>query len=428
MVGFPVAKPPIAYEISVNPTGSVKDVMNQPKLFRSQVSSSPVSPRRRGARAVIVSVAALSLVVAGCSTNFTGNSSSGSQQAADQPIAGTPAQPVESPQAGSDTSGEVKSLPFPERTSVLDAATVAPHTQGNQSTSAILTKGAVYLAASNKIEQAKKVQVDDSCDNLNATASGVAVGCDGEYLELDANGDVVRKIQADGRVKSATTTADGRSVIGVDGEEKIGFYNQEGKRTNEAVVSRSLDMAVLVNGSDSAGRVAVIDRGQTTINDVDPAKEEYKATLRIGQGVGEVATGTGNDAVVVASDNRQDQVMVYTMDDVVRLHQTAPTKKSPWGVAWDTARKVALVSTTADNALTAYDIASGTPNDVGTWKTIANVRHVLVQHDGSVLLVGTDNKVQVISASDVDKTVEDGRAGANPKTKFPVELKGSEQK
>lgn len=404
--------------------------MKHPKLFRSSVPSSTRSGFR-GPRAsvAIAGIATASLVLVGCSTNLSGTQSEEGKPAAEQPVAGTPATPAESPKAGTDLSGEVKSLPINQEATILDAATVSLAPKTGQASSAFLTKGAVYLAASDKIGEPKKVDVDDSCDNLNTTAKGVAIGCDGHYLELDAGGAELRKIEVEGHVKSATTTDDGRSVIGVDEQDKVAFYNAEGKRTSDEVVSRSLDMAVLVKGRENAQRVAVIDRGQTTINDVDPGKEEYKASLRIGQGVGEVAAGTGTDTVVVASDNRQDQVMIYTMDDVVRLHQAAPTKKSPWGVAWDSKRGIALVSTTADNLLSAYDIASGTPTEVGSWKTIADVRHVLVQPDGSILLVGKNNELQRIAAEEVDKTTNSAKSSEpNADKKFPVELKGSEEK
>lgn len=404
--------------------------MNDPTTSRRAVSA-VAQPVRGGlsVKRAVAGFAAASLLLTGCSTNFSGTQNDDNKQAAEQPVAGTPATPAQSPKAGTDLSGKAVSLPFVSDTQILDAATVSIKPDQGQASSAILIKGALYLAASDKLEEAKKVELNDSCDNLNTTATGVGVGCDDEYLELDAKGETLRKIEVEGHVKSGTTTADGDTVIGVDGQDKIGFYGDDGKRASDEVVSRSLDATVLVPGRENGPRVAVIDRGQTTINDVDPAKREYKASLRIGQGVGEVAASTGDDAVVVASDNRQDQVMLYTMDDVVRLHQTAPTGKSPWGVAWDAQRKVALVSTTADNTLTAYDVATGTPMKVGSWKTIADVRHVLVQPDGSVLVVGKNNRAQLIAANDLEKSISEGKsAGPSKDEEFPVELKGSENK
>ena len=440
-----VVKPPVAYKNSVNPTGSVKSVMNHPKLTRPAVptgdpvaeSSANRSPAhltstlagRRRIRAAAVSLVAASLLATGCSTNLSGMNEGGDENPTDQPVAGSPATPVKSPQTGSHIAGQKKELPLGADAKVLDAARVSSDPKGKQFSSAVLTKGAVYLVASDKMDQSKKVELDDSCDNLNTTAKGLAVGCEGAYLEFDADGNELRKIQVDGHVKSATTTQDGRSVIGMEGQDKAMFFDADGKKTKDEVVSRSLDMAILVQGRENAQRVAMIDRGQTTINDVDPKEGAFKASLRIGQGVGDVTAGTGDDAVVVASDNRQDQVMIYTMDDVVRLHQTVPTGKSPWAVAWDAPRKLAFVSTTADNKLRAFDVSSGTPVEVGVFDTMADVRHVLIQPDGGLMLIDQNRDAQVIPADEVDDQVRAAKEkGPDGDKKFPVELKDSEEK
>ena len=438
-----VVKPPVAYKSSVNPTGSVENVMNHPKLFRpadpttdSAIKASAGNNRsrlapagRRRFRAAMARLSTISLLVVGCSTNLSGMNNDEDHKAADQPVAGTPATPAKSPRVGTDLSGQQKQLPVGSDSKVLDAAMVSANPEGKEFSSAILTKGAVYLVASEKLDQPKKVELDDSCDNLNTTDKGVAVGCDGTYMELGANGGVLRKIQVDGHVNSGSTTDDGHSVIGIAGQDKAVFFDSDGKKTKDEVVSRSLVMAVLVRGQGDAQRVAMIDRGQTTINDIDPKESSYKASLRIGQGVGDVAAGTGDDAMLVASDNRQDQVMIYTMSDVVRLHQSAPTGKSPWAVAWDSARKLAFVSTTADNKLRALDIASGTPVEVGAFNTVGDVRHVLVQPDGGVMLIGESKKAQLIPAAEIENQVRAAKdKGTDGNKKFPVELKDSEEK
>lgn len=440
-----VVKPPVAYKSSVNPTGSVRTVINHPKLFRPAAPTTdsainatagnnrsrldPAPAGRRRFRAAVASLATVSLLVAGCSTNLSGMNNGDDQKAADQPVAGTPATPAKSPQVGNELSGQQKQLPVGSDSKVLDAAIVSANPVGKEFSSAILTKGAAYFLASNKLDQPKKVELDGTCDNLNTTDKGVAVGCEGTYLELDPKGGVLRKIQVDGHVNSGTTTNDGHSVIGIAGQDKAVFFDNDGKKTKDEVVSRSLDKAVLVRGQGDAQRVAMIDRGQTTINDIDPKEASYKASLRIGQGVGDVAAGTGDDAVLVASDNRQDQVMIYTMGDVVRLHQSAPTGKSPWAVAWDSARKLAFVSTTADNRLRALDIASGTPVEVGDFNTVGDVRHVLVQPDGGVMLIGESNKAQLIPADEIENQVREAKdKGTDETKKFPVELKDSEEK
>ena len=170
-------------------------------------------------------------------------------------------------------------------------------------------------------------------------------------------------------------------------------------------MSRSLDQVVLVKPHDRGQRAALIDRGQTSINDVDVDDGSLNASLRIGQGVGQVASGRGDDGVVVASDARQGQLLIYTMNDVVRLHQATPIK-TPWGVTWDAQRKLAWVSSTSGNDVKAYRIDSGVPVKAAQVKTQSKVRGVFDAANGALVTVSENGKVNILSAKEIEENLK----------------------
>ena len=218
--------------------------------------------------------------------------------------------------------------------------------------------------------------------------------------------------------------ASGTAVAGVKGSEKVNFYNADGSKTGDAVVTSNTDETLLINpGEGQDQRAAVIDRSQTTISDVSLADEANNAALRIGQGVGEAAQGNGDDGVIVASDHRQQQVQIFTMRDVVRLHQEAPVGPSPWAVRWDADRQIAWVSTTGDNKLTGFRIDSGTPVPVAQFDTIADVRNVIDGADGQLLLISEDGQWQSLTSEDVDKGLQQG---VDAKETFGSEILGGQ--
>jgi len=334
------------------------------------------------------------------------------------PVAGEPAQPQDSPDS---SSGLGEQIELGEST--LGAARVGLSADENAPGAnlvAVLTKGKVhFIDATSPKDKPSQVDVDDSCDNISTTATGVAVACQDKAIELGSDGKETRSLDVDGKVTTVTFLENGKAVLGKAGEDKARFYDKDGNETGEAIVSRSLDEAVLVKPHGRGQRAALIDRGQTSINDVDVDDGSLNASLRIGQGVGQVATGRGDDGVVVASDARQDQMLIYTMNDVVRLHQAIPTKASPWGVAWDAKRQLAWVGSVGENKLTAFRIDSGAPVKVAEVDAPSKVREVLDAANGALVLVTEDGKVNVYSARNVDDAVKDNQTA--PDDEYPAE-------
>ena len=361
---------------------------------------------------ILPAIACATLLVAGCSSNDNGNGSA--DQGSDQgdtpaPVAGTPAEAEVSPPAAANLPGSSSKVnSVANGAAIIGAARVGLNGTGNNDMVAVLSPGKLdYVAASNRKTPNPRT-LDGSCDHISTTATGVAVSCKDKVIEYNAQGEETRTINTDGTVTSATIAQDGDALLGKKDSDRVYFITPDGKQTKDEIVSRSIDQTVLVRPTEGKEKVAVIDRGQTSINDVSLADEAYTASLRIGQGVGMAASGRGDDGVVVASDTRQNQVMLYTMNDVVRLHQSAPTGASPWAVAWDSNRSVVWVSTTHDNKITAYKVSNGTPEKVAQFDSIANVRGLFVTGDGGLVVVGKTGDVQKLSGDEVKGLVKPG--------------------
>lgn len=364
---------------------------------------------QRGYRRLAVGAVLLltGVIVAGCTQQLLGGSEQETAQESTQPLAGEPSTPDPSPQALANLPGTHGQWGEP----FAGAADVGMGEQANSV--AVLHPGKLSIGTPQQLVsgQATTVDLDSSCHHLATSATGVAVACQGQLLEFNAEGSPTRRVGIDGTVSSGTFTESGRAVAGKQGSDRVFFYDTEGKETASEVTTKNTDDMLLVNtGAGRPQRVAVIDRSQTRINDVSVQDESLNAALRIGQGVGDAATGRGDDGVIVASDHRQRQVQIFTMLDVVRLHQEAPVGPSPWAVRWDFARQIAWVSTTGDNKLTGYRISSGTPEPLAQLDTIANVRSIIDTADGQLMLISEDGQWQMLSSQDIDRARQAGVA------------------
>lgn len=355
----------------------------------------------------IASAAALLLALGACTvpgTNIGENSSESIQQEKSNTASGEPAIAQQSPPAKTTLVGQQESLD----TTVLASARV-----GTEDTFAVLGTNAAHkddkstkeiiLVASGK--KSHSIPVDSSCNNINTTARGVALSCSGSVTEYDSSGTELRTITVEGTAHTATITSTGDAVVGIEGTSKAQFFNKQGEKTESKVVTRSIDDILLIRTSQEEERAAIIDRGQTSITDITPQTSDVTAALRIGQGVGSASTGNLNgkpiDSIIVASDNKQNQVLFYSMNEVIRLHQSTPVGASPWATAWDSQKKIAWISTTGDNKLTAFRISSGTPQQIAQIDSIANVRGIFTENDGSLNVISQDGSLQRIATTEL---------------------------
>lgn len=261
------------------------------------------------------------------------------------------------------------------------------------------------------------IEVSPDCGPLSSRDSTFVLACPdggggGVVRVIDAGSpDTPRSLRVPSPVTSAAITGDGRILAGTSGQGDVlvlGTSSGEvgdGDTTTEATIDikDSVDQLITVPVTGEADRAVVIDRGNTVISGVDWTNAKPGAALRAGLGVGRVAVGEPGTGVIFASDTRGGQLLVYTVNPVIMLHQMATAGDSPWAVAWDGGNRVVWVSDTADNLVTAYSVAEGVPVAVGSLRSGANVRGMAVTGAGDLVTVGSDG-LQVIDA--------DTRAGA----------------
>lgn len=240
---------------------------------------------------------------------------------------------------------------------------------------------------------AKSLDLPGECGEPSAGPSSFVLPCGSDVFRIDAaDPNLDTKLTGDRPFDSAVETSTGEVLAGGSDRGDLTLFSDG--QVHTIAVGYHSDQLV-VTPSDS---VATVNREETAIQGVLWKDRTHGAALRIGIGVGRAAAGD-ND-VVFATDTSGDQLAVYTLDPVIRLHQTAPVADSPWGVTWDAEHKVVWVASTGTNTITAYSISTGVPEAKGTLPTIADVRAVAFDADGN-LLVGSDTELQVLDADTV---------------------------
>lgn len=238
--------------------------------------------------------------------------------------------------------------------------------------------------------------LDAACGDVSANAGTFAVGCGGTIRLFTAGGE--ETIAADEPVTSATVTTSGE-VLAASADTRSVWLYRDGELAKTFSVARETDQiqAVPVAGQpDAVVRVSSFD---TTIQDMDWEGGRQGGTLRVGLGVGKVAAGA--DGIVLAADATGSQLLVYTTDDIIRLHQMAPVPESPWDPAWDSDAQLAWVASTAGNLATGYDISRGVPLERIQVRTVADPQSIIALDDGTVVLASaTGDGIQVLSPAD----------------------------
>ncbi|WP_301924578.1 YncE family protein [Corynebacterium glaucum] len=297
------------------------------------------------------------------------------------------ASPIESPSA-TDPDGEVH-----EYESVLDLDT----TDG---LIAVRTADAITVGTLDEIldETAESWPLEAECGDVSANAGVFAVGCGTTVRTFTASG--ADELAVEHPATAATVTTSGEILTGSSDERNVWVY-RDGELVKTISVARETDslQAVPVDGQpDTVVRTNSFD---TTIQDLDWNGGRQGGTLRVGLGVGKIAGG--EQGLVLAADTTGNQLLVYTSDDIIRLHQMAPVPESPWGVAWDPADRLAWIASTASNLVTGYDISRGVPLERAQLRTVANARSIVSLDDGTLVLASaTGDGIQIITPAQQD--------------------------
>lgn len=225
------------------------------------------------------------------------------------------------------------------------------------------------------------------CTDVTATADTITVAC-GDDVRL--YGGTEDTIAVEKPAETAIVTTTGEVITGASDREEVEVYTG-GELSEDFSVAGPTHQLLALPREGREDAVLRIDRSETRIQDVRWTEGQQGGTLRVGIGVGTMAPG--EEGLSIVTDTAGSQIMVYEVDDVVRLHQTAPVPESPWAAAWD--GELAWVASTADNTATAYDISGGVPVEESEVATIADVRAMISTPEG--LLLGGADGLQIIS-------------------------------
>lgn len=248
-----------------------------------------------------------------------------------------------------------------------------------------------------------KHELGTECGDVSANAGKFAVAC-GDVIRLfDADGE--EAVQAEVPVTAATVASTGEVLAGSDAERTVWVY-RDGEMVKKIPVARETDQIQAVAVPGQPDTVVRVNRFDTTIQDLDWAGGRQGGTLRVGLGVGKVAAG--EDGLVLAADASGSQLLVYTSDDIIRLHQMAPVAESPWDVAWDRKHQLAWVASTAGNVAAGYDISRGVPLEKVQVATVADPQSIISLDDGSLIIASaTGGGLQIIDAADIAANIKE---------------------
>lgn len=297
-----------------------------------------------------------------------------------------PATPAVSPPVGADPAGTVFPAPFP-----LTALAADPGSGLLAGLDPAGTGLAVFDPATTPVTGHQV--------RLPAPARTVAAGTPGEFLaagdgvifRIDAADRTVTELRVDGDLRSVRARPDGTLVAGTaDGRILV----LDGMGT----VRRTVGGLVSADGIALTGdTLAVLDRRQTLLTEIEPGGDNPGLALRAGTGAANLIEAPDNRVVVTDPDS--GQLLVFTTEPLV-LRQRYPVGSSPYALAYDRGSDTVWVTCTQKNEIVGYDLSTGAPREVGRYPTVRQPNAVTVDADSGDLYIGsaTEPGLQRISA------------------------------
>ncbi|NLG47048.1 hypothetical protein [Gordonia sp. (in: high G+C Gram-positive bacteria)] len=302
----------------------------------------------------------------------------------------TPATAAQSPTGGPAPTGTVIGA-VPARTVVAgrgDGAKTALLASDGKSIQLIVAPGAMDTPPP------ITVRVPDLGALTAAGAGFVGAGRDG-LVRIDAQGAVTEQQVDLGGVLSVAVTGDDRVLVGND-RGRLLVLDADGKiERNIGGFVRVDDITVApASAGERAGQVMVLDQAQSAVVPVDIDTGELKAALRAGDGATQAVVDEYGRVLV--SGTRTDEVFAFYGQPIM-MRMRAPVPSSPYALAFDNQRKLLWVSSTAENIVTAYDVATGEAKERHRVASLPQVTSMDVDAAGTLLIAsGRDASLQVV--------------------------------
>jgi DNA-binding beta-propeller fold protein YncE len=166
----------------------------------------------------------------------------------------------------------------------------------------------------------------------------------------------------------------------------------------DATVGNRLHLFARVDALVARGdTVVVLDRGQTSVTEVDSSGAKAEQALRAGDGATTIAADPRGRVLV--ANTRGDELLVFGTDPLL-LRQRYPVPSAPYGLAGSS--RLAWVSQTATNAVVGYDLSTGIPVEKVRYRTVQQPDALTFDDATGTLYVvsGSGSGVQQISGAD----------------------------
>ncbi len=220
-------------------------------------------------------------------------------------------------------------------------------------------------------------------------------------VHLSATGEISEQAADLTGVLSVAALPDGRTLVGTDRGRLLVFARDGSRQRDIGGWVRVDDITVAPEtAGDRAGQVVVLDRAQSAVTPVDVDSGEHKAALRAGDG----ATHSTVDRYgrVLVSGTRNNEFYAYYGQPIV-MRMRAPVPASPFALAYDSARNLLWISSTASNTAVAYALDSGEAVEKHRIATVPQVAAMDVDPtSGALLMVSArDGGLQVVDTAAV---------------------------
>ncbi|WP_295625967.1 hypothetical protein [uncultured Corynebacterium sp.] len=337
--------------------------------------------------AALAGLAALAIPLAACGSDTEGEVSAGMGNATPKPAASSDA---------AEPAGEV---------TALDAGVTGALRVGDR----ILLRAGDSVLSGTPDDPAMDVNdVDAACGELAPAGDVAVLPCPDGIHVLTSDGSGTAVIGRGDAYTAAVGLSDGRIIGHRADSDRVDVFGADGEHADDFAVSRHGSQLLSVP-SDRDGAVLVeVNRPETSLHEIILDESRAGSGLRAGIAVGPV--DVGSDGTIAAVDARGGQLLIYTADDVIRLHNSTPVPEGPWAVMVDVPRGLVWVTSTVDGLLTAYDITTGTALQAAQLPTVADAQALApAGRGGLVAYSATGDGAQVIDAATIDAALEEGR-------------------
>lgn len=302
----------------------------------------------------------LSVALAGCSSAHT-----------DAPPTIAPAAPAVSPPVSGTPDGIVRPLPGPGTAAIFDTATTSLVVLGIDAAGhqviSIGSGGPLILPAA-----ATAITGDRRGTAYLATRGG--------YFRVDLAHRGVTRVGINGQSGTDFTAI----ALRADGALVLGTADGAVLRVSGTAVQARLKAFARVDQLVAQGNdVVVLDRGQTSVTEINAAGTEAAQALRAGEGATVMAADPAGRVLV--TDTRGDGLLVFGTSPLL-LRQHAPVRGAPYGVVGSST--LTWVSETATNSVVGYDLSTGIPVEKVRYRTVQQPNTLAYdEHTGTLFVV-----------------------------------------